>query len=387
MSMNIERYHWRHFFGGLALVFLVLQLLSGIFLIFFYRPDLSEAYASVRYLYQHIPIGAWLRDTHRWLALFLFVAVITHLTRSLLRKEFLNYKRRTIWLTGSLLLLPMLAFLVTGFILPWEWKGYWFMEMAPNYFGEIPYVGPPIKEFLIRAFTMNRAFVIHILLLPIITLVLMDIHTLSTVRKKKGGIPKYLLKHGLFTLPFFVVITLLAIYIPMPTQDPEIIPMPLEGAFIPTPEWFVLFLLVPFMHFKGFMAPFLGLYLPLAIFLLLTTLPYLLKNRTKKDKIPSHISNRLFDKAKHFFETVFKAGFATKAAAFFGVLIVVIGLLSPVYVANYRSPTLGCNSCHNISMGQRMGVPPDAFKDRKIVPLLEDNEWMVRHWFYPTVTW
>ncbi len=385
--MNIKRYHWRHFFGGVGLVFLVLQFLSGVFLIFFYRPDLSEAYASVQYLYQHMPIGAWLRDTHRWLALFLFVSIIIHLIRSLLRKEFLNYKRRTIWLTGSLLLLPMLAFLVTGFILPWEWKGYWFMEMIPNYFGSLPYVGPPIKEFLISVFSLNRAFVVHILLLPVITLVLIDIHTLSVVRKKKGGIPRYLLKHSMLTLPFFIIITLLAIYIPMPTQDPEIIPMPLEGAFIPAPEWFILFLLVPFMHFKGFMATFLGLYLPLVFFILLAALPYYLKNRTNKSKIPPHSSNRLFDKAKHLFGITFKAGFATRAIAFLGVFIVVISLLSPLYMSTYESPTLGCNSCHNTSMGMRMGVPPKAFKDRNIVPLLDDNEWMVEHWFYPQVTW
>jgi quinol-cytochrome oxidoreductase complex cytochrome b subunit len=385
--MKIERYHWRHFFGGLALVFLVLQLMSGIFLIFFYRPDLSEAYASVRYLYQHMPVGAWLRDTHRWIALFLFVAIIIHLTRSLLRKEFLNYKRRTIWLTGSLLLLPMLGFLVTGFILPWEWKGYWFMEMVPNYFGNLPYVGPPIKEFLISVFTLNRAFVVHILLLPVITLVLIDIHTLSILRRKKGGIRRYLLKHSLFTLPFFIIITLLAIYLPMPTQDPEIIPMPLEGAFIPAPEWFILFLMVPFMHFEGFMATFLGLYLPLVVFILLAALPYYLKSRTKQSKISPHISNRLFEKSRHFLGNILKVRYAAKVTAFVGVFIAVITLLTPLYVTTHKSPTLGCNSCHNISMGTRMGVPPQAFKDRNIVPLLDDNEWMVKHWFYPQVTW
>jgi len=385
--MNLERYHWRHFFGGLALVFLLLQLLSGIFLIFFYRPELNEAYASVQSLYKQMPVGAWLRDMHRWIALFLFIAIIIHLCRSLLRKEFLNLKRSTTWLTGSLLLLPVLAFLVTGFILPWEWKGYWFMEMVPNYFGKLPYVGPPIQEFLIDAFTLNRAFVIHILLLPIITLLLIDLHSFSMLRKKKGGIPRYLLKHSLVTLPFFIIITLLAIYIPMPTMDPEIIPMPLEGAYIPAPEWVILFLFVPFMHFKGFMASFLGLYLPLIIFLLLTTLPYLFKNRTKQDALLPQFITQFFVRIRGRFAHIFKLKFAGKTIAFLGVVTLVISMLSPLYIANRVSPTLGCNSCHNTMMGMRMGVPPKAFKDRDIVPLLDDSEWMVKHWFYPTVTW
>jgi hypothetical protein len=52
-----------------------------------------------------------------------------------------------------------------------------------------------------------------------------------------------------------------------------------------------------------------------------------------------------------------------------------------------ESPTLGCASCHNVSMGIRMGIPPEAFKDRNIVPLVDDNHWMVEHWFYPQVAW
>lgn len=384
--MNIEPYHWRHFFGGTALVFLVLQLLSGIFLVFFYSPHLDEAYASVQYLYKDMPAGAWFRDTHRWLALFLFVATIVHLTRSLLRKEFLLAKRRTVWLTGSLFLLPLLAFMVTGFILPWEWKGYWFMEMVPNYLSYIPFIGDSIKESLISIFTLNRAFVVHILILPVISLVLIDIHALSRLRKRRGGIRGYLLRHSLLSLPFFIMVLLLAINLPMPTEDPEIIPMPLEGAYIPTVEWFVLFLMAPFMYFKGFLAPFLGLYLPLILFILLAALPYYLKNKTGKESTVLRISIRLFEVIRQFLAT-YKISLATKTASFVGVLVVLVILLSPIVVSTHESPTLGCNSCHNVSMGTRMGIPPKAFKDREIVPLLDDSEWMVTHWFYPTVTW
>jgi len=385
--MNFARYHWRHFFGGLALIFLVLQFLSGIFLIFFYQPQLNDAYDSVQYLYKHMPIGAWLRDSHRWLALFLFVALIVHITRSLLRKDFLIYKRRTVWLTGSLFILPMLGFLVTGFILPWEWKGYWFMEMVPNYIATVPVVGPVIKEFLIDAFTLSRAFVIHILILPVISLILIDSHALSRLRKRRGGITGYLLRHGLLTIPFFIFVALLAIYVPMPTQDPDIIPMPQEGEFIPAPEWIILFLLAPFMYFKGFMVAFLGFYLPLIIFLLLAALPYLLKKREKRNKTSRYINNHHFEIILHFFGKIFKLSFVTRAAAFLGVCMAVISLLSPLYIVNYRSPTLGCSSCHNIYMGERMGAPPDAFKDRNIVPLLDDSEWMVKHWYHPQVIW
>ena len=281
---HIKTYHWRHFFGGVALVLIVLQFFSGLVLTLFYSPHLKEAYASVQHLYRDFMALAWLRDIHRWIAFFLLVSIILHLIRSLLRRDFLKTKRKMRWLTGALLLPIILAFLATGFILPWEWKGYWFMEMIPNSMESIPYVGASVKEFLIRAFTLNRAFVAHILILPVISLVLMDLHALVILRKRKGGIPRYLLKHGLFTVPFFVAIVVLAVTIPMPTQDPEIIPMPLEGTYIPMPEWFVLVFFVPFMHYEGFMASFLSLYLPFIVFLLIALLPYFL--RCKKGKHP-----------------------------------------------------------------------------------------------------
>ncbi len=385
--MSIERYHWRHFFGGVTLVLLLLQLLSGLFLIWFYKPHLKEAYASVQYLYKHFPAGAWLRDVHRWVAFFSFVALIVHMTRSLLRKEFLNYKRRTVWLTGFLCLIPLIGFLATGFILPWEWKGYWFMEMVPNYFGAAPYVGTWMKESLIAAFTLNRAFVVHILVLPVITLVLIDIHALSRVRKRRGGIPRYLIRHGLLTLPFFIIVTVLAIYIPMPTQDPEVIPMPLEGAFIPTAEWFVLIALVPFMYFEDFWALFLGLYLPLMAFVLVSTLPYYFRRRRRNDKVSPDTGRLPSERKIGFLGMDLRVGASRKAVGVLTVVLTVSSLLGPLYAATYRSPALGCSSCHNRSMGGRMGVPPDAFKDRDIVPLLDDNEWMVKHWFYPQVTW
>ncbi len=69
------------------------------------------------------------------------------------------------------------------------------------------------------------------------------------------------------------------------------------------------------------------------------------------------------------------------------VSIVVGGASSVLYVQVQESPTLGCNSCHNISMGTRMGIPPEAYKDRNIVPLVDDSQWMVEHWFYPQVAW
>jgi quinol-cytochrome oxidoreductase complex cytochrome b subunit len=383
--MKIPRHHWRHYFGGVALLMLMVQLLSGVFLTLFYQPHLDEAYASVQVLYKDLAGAAWVRDSHRWTALLLFAAIVVHMVRSLLRKDFLTRQKRTVWLTGSLLLLPLLAVLVTGFILPWEWKGYWFMEMVPNYLGHIPLIGPSVKSFLIDTFTANRNFVAHVVILPVVSIVLIDLHILSKIRGRKGRIPGYLLRHGLVTLPFFVAVAVLAFGVPMPTQDPEIIPMPLEGSHVPAPEWFFLILLVPFMYFKGAMGPFLGLLVPFVLFLMLTLLPYIFGER--RDATNKRETGHIPARPVRRFGTVATRGFTGKAVAFLSVLVVAAGLFALLYSGTHRSPTLGCNSCHNVSMGARMGVPPDAFKDRSILPLLDDSQWMVEHWFYPQIVW
>lgn len=238
--MKIKSSHWRNFFGGVALLLLLIQFFSGLVLTMFYLPHLSDAYASVQRLYNELSSVAWLRDTHRWAALFIVVNIIVHFIRSFLRRDYLNRKNRTLWLTGVLVFLPLIGILITGFILPWEWRAYWFMEMVPNYAGEIAFVGPALKDFLVDAFTLNRALVAHVLIFPVILLILLEIHSLSRIRKRKGGLSRYFLVHGMLTTPFWLVIGVLAYALAMPTQDPEIIPMPLEGANIPTVEWFIL---------------------------------------------------------------------------------------------------------------------------------------------------
>lgn len=391
--MKIKQSHWHHFFGGAALLILIIQLLSGLVLTFFYSPHLNEAYASVQKIYNELSAVAWVRDTHRWAALFLFVAIIMHFIRSFLRKDYLIRESKTLWLTGVLLYLPMLGFLFTGVILPWEWRGYWFMEMVPNYVNEIPLIGSSFSDFLISAFTLNRAFVTHIIVLPVITIVLMEIHTLTRIKKRPGGLSLYILEHSPLTIPFLLAIAVLAYALPMPSQDPGIIPMPLEGENIPTAEWFILIFYVPYLYFKGFMATLFGFYIPLIIFLVLAIFPYYLRGRKKKgDKnIAGETSpterKGVFSRIMSAILRTFGAKTDAKKLGYLSVFLVAVALFGPLYAVSHASPTLGCNSCHNINSGIRMGLPPPTFKDREINPNLKDNTFMVEHWFYPQVVW
>ena len=391
--MKIKQAHWHHFFGGIALLLLIIQVFSGSVLTLFYLPQLNEAYASVKNIYDEHSVVAWIRDTHRWAALFLMIAVIVHFIRSLLRKDYLNRESKTLWLTGVLLYLPMLGFLFTGVILPWEWRGYWFMEMVPNYVGEIPLIGPSSSDFLISAFTLSRTLVVHICILPAITLVLMGIHTFTRVIKRTGGLTLYVLEHIPLTVPFLLAIAILSYAVPMPSQDPAIIPMPLEGENIPTAEWFILMFYVPYLYFKGFMATLFAFYIPVVIFLVLAIFPYFLRTsrRDKNKSIQQEASfverNNVFTKIMVPFRRALGAKTYAKTLAFLTVFLVSMVLFGPLYAVSYKSPTMGCNSCHNLSAGNRLGLPPATFKDRVMNPTLKDNTFMVGHWFYPQVIW
>jgi len=391
--MKIKQYHWHHFFGGVALLLLIVQVFSGSVLTLFYVPDLNEAYASVKHIYNEHSVVAWTRDTHRWAALFLMIAVSVHFIRSLLRKDFLNRDSKTLWLTGVLLYLPMLGFLFTGVILPWEWRGYWFMEMVPNYVGEIPLIGPSLSDSLISAFTLNRTLIVHVCILPAITLVLIGIHSLTRILKRAGGLTLYVLEHSLLTIPFLLAIAVLAYAVPMPSQDPEIIPMPLEGENIPTAEWFILVFYVPYLYFKGFMATLFAFYIPVIIFLVLAIFPYYLRaksgkeSKTTQQQSPSVEKIGVFAKIMEPVQRALGARKYAKTLGFLSVFLVSMALFGPLYAVSHKSPTMGCNSCHNLSSGIRLGLPPATFKDRVMNPTLKDNTFMVGHWFYPQVVW
>lgn len=267
------------------------------------------------------------------------------------------------------------------------------MEMVPNYVGEIPLIGPSLSDFLINAFTLNRALVVHICILPAITLVLLGIHTFTRVIKRAGGLTLYVIEHIPLALPVLLTVAVLAYVVPMPSQDPVIIPMPLEGENIPTAEWFILMFYVPYLYFKGFMATLFAFYIPVAIFLVLAMFPYFLGTRKDErgNKAQPETSSVERSGALANLMTPIRRAMGAKTYAktlgFLSVSLVALALFGPLFAVSHASPTMGCNSCHNIALGNRMGLPPLTFKDREMNPNLKDNTFMVEHWFYPQVVW
>jgi len=169
--------------------------------------------------------------------------------------------------------------------------------------------------------------------------------------------------------------------------------MPLEGENLPTAEWFILIFYVPYIYVKGFMATLLGFYIPLIIFLALAIFPYFLRARTRKESKQAEQETPHVETTgvlANMMAPVRRALGAKTYAKTLGVLtvsLVAIALFGPMFAVTHYSPTYGCNSCHNISAGIRLGLPPATFKDRVLNPTLKDNTFMVEHWFFPQVVW
>jgi quinol-cytochrome oxidoreductase complex cytochrome b subunit len=362
--------NFRHYFGGAAFLLILLQFITGLYMIFYYEPSLLDTYKTVQYFNNETLLGAFTRNIHRYGAFFLVAAAFVHLARGYFRRDYQG-GRRWNWITGVALFFLMLTFTVTGSILPWEWKGYWMMEMFNNWLKNIPLVGDWLYIFFMTSYTPTRNFVIHDIILPITAFILLEIHCLS--RMKKRGFWDNMGRQAVAALPLILMVAAFALKYPVPTEDPEMIPFPMDGQYIPAPEWYFVTLLLPYWYFPPRVVPIYVFWLPLLFFAALIALPYLNKRRRKalaQEDAAALKKQRLM------------------RVAYIGTGAVVTVLLAAgLFFGSVKGPWMGCNSCHNVGMGERMGIPPVTYKDTKRNPLLLDNRWMMRHWYEPQVVW
>lgn len=168
-------------FGGLAFFLIILQVVTGVFMMFFYIPDAAKVRDNIKFLCTQVPYGGFIRNFHRWSATlivaFLFIHTVNVITRRAYRSP-----RELNWWSGILLFLLMLLLMATGIILPWDWRSYWELIVWADWFGTIPLIGKYLVEPLISYFAVNRSFILHVWILPAIVALVLIFH-LRMVRK------------------------------------------------------------------------------------------------------------------------------------------------------------------------------------------------------------
>ncbi|MEY4417240.1 MAG: hypothetical protein RIQ53_4533, partial [Pseudomonadota bacterium] len=172
-----------YFFGSLALLVLVIQIVTGIFLVMHYKPDASLAFASVEYIMRDVPWGWLIRYMHSTGASAFFVVVYLHMWRGLIYGSY-RKPRELVWVFGCAIFLCLMAEAFMGYLLPWGQMSYWGAQVIVNLFAAVPFVGPDLAllirgDYVVGDATLNRFFSFHVIAVPLVLLGLVVAHLLA----------------------------------------------------------------------------------------------------------------------------------------------------------------------------------------------------------------
>jgi ubiquinol-cytochrome c reductase cytochrome b subunit len=178
-----KNFNFWYYFGSLAMLVLVIQIVTGIFLTMNYKPDANLAFGSVEYIMREVPGGWIIRYMHSTGASAFFICVYLHMFRSVLYGSH-RKPRELLWIFGMLLYLCLMAEAFFGYLLPWGQMSYWGAQVIINLFSAIPFVGPDISlwirgDYVISDATLNRFFALHVIAIPLVLLGLVVAHLLA----------------------------------------------------------------------------------------------------------------------------------------------------------------------------------------------------------------
>ena len=169
-----------YYFGALAMLVLVNQIVTGIFLTMHYKPSATEAFASVEYIMRDVSGGWLIRYMHSTGASLFFVVIYLHMFRALMYGSH-QKPRELVWILGMLIFLTLMAEAFMGYVLPWGQMSYWGAQVIINLFSAIPVIGGDLTEwirgdYLVSDSTLNRFFALHVIALPLVILLLVVLH-------------------------------------------------------------------------------------------------------------------------------------------------------------------------------------------------------------------
>jgi quinol-cytochrome oxidoreductase complex cytochrome b subunit len=191
---KIPNVNWLYTLGSASLFVAVNQIVTGILLTIYYVPTPDHAYDSVQYITTQVPAGWLIRGLHHWGASAMVVLVVLHMLRVILYGSY-KFPREVTWFSGIFLLLIVIGFGFTGYLLPWDQKAYWATTVGTRIAGTPPLIGDTILRIVrggedISAITLARFFGVHIWFLPATLLILVAIHLYLVIRIGISAVPK-----------------------------------------------------------------------------------------------------------------------------------------------------------------------------------------------------
>jgi len=191
---KVPKVNWFFTLGSATLLTALLQIVTGILLTIYYVPTPDHAYDSVQYITTQVPGGWLIRGVHHWGASAMVVLTVFHMLRVIIYGAY-KYPREVTWFTGVFLLLVVIGFGFTGYLLPWDQKAYWATTVGTRIAGVVPGIGNIILRIMrggtdLSAITLSRFFGVHVWVLPVALVVLIGIHLYLIIRNGISAVPK-----------------------------------------------------------------------------------------------------------------------------------------------------------------------------------------------------
>ncbi len=193
-SRKIPKVNWFYTLGSATLFTATLQIFTGILLTIYYVPTPDHAYDSVQYITTQLPAGWLIRGLHHWGASAMVVLTVLHMVRVILYGAY-KYPREVTWFTGVGLLVAVLGFGFTGYLLPWDQKAFWATTVGTRIAGVAPIIGEWILRLMrggedLSAITLARFYGAHVWVLPTFLLSLLLFHMYLVIRIGISAVPK-----------------------------------------------------------------------------------------------------------------------------------------------------------------------------------------------------
>ena len=272
-EVPLHRMSWAYYFGGLALFFFLIQLGTGVMLLFYYQPTVSDAHASVEFITKYVSGGALIRNLHAWASSCMIFCLFVHLLTTFAMKAFTK-PREVTWITGVVLLMITFGFGFTGYLLPWHQiavnatkVGLQSIEEAGQYMpGALSEIPRNVKELIqgeaaVGQATLSRFYALHVVMLPLLVFATLGVHVLLVqlhgmsqgvdrpTGKTERFFPFFVLKD--FTLWGLVFLAVITVALCLPFES--MFSFPLFQPFDPLgstpdgikPEWYFFFLYYP----------------------------------------------------------------------------------------------------------------------------------------------
>lgn len=191
---KLPKTNWLYTLGSATLFLAINQGVTGILLTLYYVPTPDHAYDSVQYITTQLPAGWFIRGLHHWGASAMVVVTVLHMVRVILYGAY-KYPREVTWFTGVGLLLVVVAFGFTGYLLPWDQKAFWATTVGTRIAGTPPLIGDWILRVVrggeeLTAITLARFFGVHVWVLPASLLLIVGIHLYLVIKHGISAVPK-----------------------------------------------------------------------------------------------------------------------------------------------------------------------------------------------------